>query len=175
MSTLSARFPMLSKVFRSELSGYNHVRSQFENPETRRLMHVKLAIFTAFVAMMAIENTFRVLDFVMEWQFQIDPKRPPEIDFSSDYNIFYSEYRRKLLVPRKLYGRGAIGQTQVCMWLMLINNYIWCKRKNFSASMHTIHYFIAAATLVLYIPRHDWWPVMMDPKYGYTNMNIFLF
>ena len=61
------------------------------------------------------------------------------------------------------------------MTLWLINYVIWTRRKKFSAFWHTIHYFFAAALLILYIPRHDWWKVMQGPKYGYTNMNMFIF
>ena len=61
------------------------------------------------------------------------------------------------------------------MCLMIINSLIWIKRKKFSAAWHTIHYFFAATLIVAYIPRHDITPVMMGPKYGYTNMNMFLF
>ena len=138
-------------------------------------MNKKLAILTAFFTAMAIENAFRQADFLFEWSFPIDPERPDEYDFSSEYNIMYSLYRRKLLVPRKKYAKGAIAQTVLVMVLWLINNCIWMRRKKFSATWHTIHYFIAALLLILYIPRHDWYPVMMAPKYGYTNMNIFIY
>ena len=61
------------------------------------------------------------------------------------------------------------------MLVMVVNNTIWIKRRNFSALWHTIHYFIAAALLIAYIPRKDFAPTMQGPKYGYTNMNMFLF
>ena len=61
------------------------------------------------------------------------------------------------------------------MFSMNLNICLWRRRKTFSAFWHTIHYFVAAILLVLYIPRTDWWPVMNGPKYGYTNMNIFLY
>jgi hypothetical protein len=61
------------------------------------------------------------------------------------------------------------------MFAMILNNTVWIRRKTFSSTWHTAHYFLAATFLVLYIPRHDLWPVMQGPKYGYTNMNIFIF
>lgn len=58
---------MAYKVFKSETSGYRHVRDQFENPVTLQLMHMKLAIFTIFFTMICFENFFRVLDFYKAW------------------------------------------------------------------------------------------------------------
>ena len=165
----------MTKVILSEIKGYKHVRSQFENPEKRRVMNQKLGLLTLFFSMMAIENAFRIADFTFSWQFPIDPLRPDDIDFSSDYNILYSEYRRGLLVPRKALGPGALAHCLTALFLWLLNNIIWIRRRNFSAFWHTIHYFLAATLLVLYMPRHDWWKVMMDPKFAYTNMNVFIY
>ena len=60
------------------------------------------------------------------------------------------------------------------MWLYIFNSIVWIKRKKFEVLWHTIHYFVAALILVLYIPRDDWWPVMSDLKYGLANLNILL-
>lgn len=157
------------------MQGYNHIRSKFEEPEARASMNMKLKIFTVCWSLMCIENTFRVLDFTMNWQFVIKPERPDDLDFSSEYDITYSDKRRTKLTMRMDNGPGAIAQTQFCMVVMILNNLIWWKRGTFSAFWHTIHYFVASVVMVLYIPRLDWWPVMMGPKYGYTNMNIFIY
>ena len=66
-------------------------------------------------------------------------------------------------------------QTSACMVLMILNSLLWSRRSKFSATWHTIHYFVAAALLIAYIPRKDLAPVMMGPKFAYTNMNMFLF
>jgi len=166
---------MLMKVLRSELHGYNHLRSQFESEESRRVMNGKLIIFTVVFAVMAIENTFRICDFIFGWSYPIPPERPKELDFSSEYDVSWSSTKRAKYTSRKLNGPQAIAQTQICMWLMIVNNCVWIRRRQFSTVSHTCHYFIAALLLVLYIPRHDWFPVMQGPKFGYTNMNIFVF
>ena len=68
-----------------------------------------------------------------------------------------------------------MAQSAVVMLLMVINNVIWIKRKTFSTFWHTLHYFFAAGLICLFIPRRDWWPCMMDPKFGYVNMNLFIY
>ena len=86
-----------------------------------------------------------------------------------------ARYRYPLLTLRQNEGHGALIHCQLVFWLMLINNIVWIKRSKFSTFWHSIHYFIAAGLLVLYLPRHDWYKVMTDPKFGYTNMNIFIY
>ena len=166
---------MLMKVLRAELKGYHHIRSQFENPHSRRMMGYKLLIFTVFFSMMAIENTFRVMNWTFQWSFPIPDKRPSTLDFSSDYDPTYSEAQRAKYTKRTLCGPGALVQTQLVMWLMIANSLLWVKSKNFSVLRHTLHYFAAVALLNLYIPRQDWFPTMQNPKFALTNMNIFIF
>ena len=76
---------------------------------------------------------------------------------------------------RQELGPGAFCQTLLCMIVMVLNNVIWIRQKKFSAGRHILHYFIAAALLILYMPRKDWWPVMTDDKYSYMIMDIFVF
>jgi len=75
---------MLMKVARSELSGYLHVRLQFADAEARAHMNIKLTIFTVFFCLMCIENTFRILDFMMGWQFPIPAEDLKNLDTGSD-------------------------------------------------------------------------------------------
>lgn len=100
---------MLYKVFKSETSGYTHVRNQFESPITLQLMHIKLTIFTVFFSMICIENSFRVMDFWQEWSWPIMPKRPASIDFSSDYDITFSAAKRLKLSVRQAYAPLALA------------------------------------------------------------------
>ena len=166
---------MLYKVIKSETSGYQHIRNRFENADSVALMHLKLTIFTIFFTMIAIENSFRVIDFWLGWQFPIPPERPNDVNFGSDYDVTFSAKKRLKLEKRRDYAPLALLQTAGCMVIMIVNNLIWMKRKKFSPTWHTFHYFVAAALLILYIPRLDFAPVMQGPKYGYTNMNMFLF
>ena len=97
-------------------------------------------------------------------------------DFHSDIDLsFWALKRYPLLTLRYHEAPGALVQSQLCFWFMLINNILWIRRPKFSAFWHTVHYFMAASLLVLYLPRHDWYKCMMDAKYAYTNMNIFIY
>lgn len=58
---------------------------------------------------------------------------------------------------------------------MAVNNVIWVRRTNFVAKWHCLHYFIAAALLVLYLPHKSWWPAMTNLKYLCTAGNILIF
>ena len=72
-------------------------------------------------------------------------------------------------------GPGLLCQTLLCMIFMILNNVIWVRRRRFSTAWHTLHYFVAAFILMLYLPRKNWWPAMTGIKYMYTAMNIFIF
>ena len=166
----------MTKVIRSEMRGYEHIRSQFFNQENRDLMNRKLLVFTIFFSMMAIENTFRITDFLLEWSFPIPYVRDEGLDFHSSMEISgRARARVPKLTQRQDEAPGALIQCQLCLWLMVINNLVWINRSKFSTFWHTLHYFVAASLLVLYIPRHDWYKVMQGPKFGYTNMNIFIY
>ena len=60
-------------------------------------MNQKLGFLTLFFSMMAIENTFRVIDFIQGWQYKIPPAQPDNVDFDSDYDIKYPEQKRETL------------------------------------------------------------------------------
>ena len=106
---LEQRFPTLMKVVRSEIKGYEHVRSRFMNVENRDLMNRKLTVFTVCFCMMAFENTFRILDFRFEWQFTIATIKMEGIDFHSDIDLSpVALYRYPLLVPRYHEAPGAV-------------------------------------------------------------------
>mgnify|MGYP000963913246 CR=1 FL=1 len=57
---------------------------------------------------------------------------------------------------------GSMGQTVVCMALMIANSVLWCCRKKFSRVWHSVHFFVAVAVLIVYLPRRNWWPAMSD-------------
>ena len=154
------RFPDLFKVACSELQGYNHVKQQFSTPYNLSMMNKKLIIFTAIFTIMAFENIFRILDFRHEWQWPIQKKRNEDLDFDSNADIGETNPRYEKLTRRKNDANGAMFQNLACMLLMLINNLVWIKRDKFSPRWHTLHYFLAALILVLYIPRHDWFKTM---------------
>jgi len=156
----NAKFPTLTKVVRSEMRGYEHIRSQFANPDARRIMNIKLTLFTIFFSLIAFENAIRVLDFIMGWQDPIPPLRPDDLAFSSEYDTTFSAGKRKKLTMRAELGPQAMAQSLSMMFAMILNNTVWIRRKNFSSTWHTVHYFLAATFLVLYLPRHDLWPVM---------------
>ena len=139
-------------------------------------MNNGLKILTLVFTLMCIENVFRVADYIGAWSYPfVEETRPNDLDFSSEYEVPDSPTKNDKLMMRKELGPGALGQTIVCMILMLVNNLIWVRRKSFSPVWHTLHYFIAVAILILYLPRKDWWPVMTGVKYMYTVMNIFIF
>jgi len=138
-------------------------------------MNRKLAIFTVFFSIMCFENSIRILDLMMGWQFPIPDERPTNLDFSSNYDVTFSPLFRSKFLIQKEKGPYALAQTLTVMMCMILNNTLWIRRKSFSPTWHTIHYFLASIFLVMYIPRHDLWPVMQSSKYGYTNMNIFIY
>jgi hypothetical protein len=138
-------------------------------------MNRKLAIFTVFFSIMCFENSIRILDLMMGWQFPIPDERPTNLDFSSNYDVSFSPLFRSKFLIQKEKGPYALAQTLTVMMCMILNNTLWIRRKSFSPTWHTIHYFLASIFLVMYIPRHNLWPVMQSSKYGYTNMNIFIY
>ena len=139
-------------------------------------MNQKLLVFTIFFCLMAVENTFRTMDWLFEWTWPIPYTRDDGTDFHSSMDISaFARARVPKHGARKIEAPGALIQCQLCMWLMIINNLVWIKRSKFSSFWHTTHYFVAASLLLLYIPRHDWYRAMANPKFGYTNMNIFLY
>ena len=66
-------------------------------------------------------------------------------------------------------------QTVLCMVLMIINNWFWVRRKSFLVCWHSTHYYFASAILLLYLPRMDLWPSMLQTKLQYTVINILIF
>ena len=54
------------------------------------IMNKKLALLTVCFALIAVENTMRVLDFIKGWSFQSDPERPT--DTTSDQDMYYSDF-----------------------------------------------------------------------------------
>jgi hypothetical protein len=91
------------------MRGYEHMRSQFANPDATKLMNIKLTLFTIFFSIIAFENVIRVLDFVLGWQFPIPTPRPDELSFSSEYDNTMSVSKRKKLTMRQDLGPKAMA------------------------------------------------------------------
>ena len=73
------------------------------------IMNKKLALLTVCFALIAVENTLRVLDFIKGWSFQSDPERPT--DTTSDQDMYYSDFRHVDFEQRESLGISALFQT----------------------------------------------------------------
>lgn len=162
------------KVASCELQGYDHVRSQFIQPGPRRTFKIKLLIFTIFFAVMCVENLYRQMDAKFAIHHVIEAKRPAAVDFSSDYDITYPAKEYKKHTTRMQMSTNGALQTGIVFVCLVLNNTIWLCRKEFRASQHVIHYFIAAILLVAYIPRRSFSFSISTIKFFFTNMNIFV-
>jgi len=139
-------------------------------------MNTSIKIITIIFSIMCLENIFRAADWMMEWTEPIvEQVRPKDLDFSSEYEVPDNPAKNTKYLGRMESGPGLLCQTLFCMLLMIINNLIWVRRSTFSSNRHTLHYFVASAILILYLPRRDWFPAMAGPKYCYTAMNLFIF
>ena len=174
---LENRLPTLTKILRSELLGYEHIRKQYENAiDDRKSMNKGIVIFTLVFAAMSFENVWRAANFMEAWAYPVvEDQRPDDITFSSDYEVPESAKKNDKLLARMEAGPGLLCQSLICMLLMIVNNVVWVRRREFSGAWHTVHYFIAAAVLMLYLPRKAWWPAMNGVKFISTAMNIFIF
>ena len=125
---------------------------------------------------MSFENAWRAANFMEAWAYPVvENQRPDDITFSSDYEVPESTKKNDKLLARMEAGPGLLCQSLICMLLMIVNNVIWVRRREFSGARHTVHYFIAAAVLILYLPRKAWWPAMNGVKFMATAMNVFIF
>ena len=145
---------MINKTFLTRLLKKELCGEQSSDKDTRRSIQKKVAIITVLFSLMCVENIFRVLDFIYGWSNPIE----------SEESI-----RLQQLGPR------AVGQVVMCFLVMLINNIMWLYRKGVTPGWHTLHYFVAAIALIMYMPRPEWWPVMTDQKYALTLLSIFVF
>lgn len=60
------------------------------------------------------------------------------------------------------------------MVVMVLNTYLWVKMSKFSFRRHTFHFLIAACTLLLYVPRQNFAPVMTANKFGFTLITVII-
>ena len=54
-----ALFPIIGKVIRAEMAGYDHIRAQFSASDSKRVMEQKIIIFTVIFFLMACEGVWR--------------------------------------------------------------------------------------------------------------------
>ena len=166
------------RILRSEVLGYAHIKKQYENGsiDDRKTMNKGIIIFTVAFAIMSFENVFRAANFMEGWAYPVvEEQRPDDLTFSSDYEVPESTKRNDKLLVRMEAGPGLVCQSLICMLVMIVNNVIWVRRRHFSSTWHTVHYFIAAAVVILYLPRKAWWPAMNGVKYLCTVSNILIF
>ena len=124
--------------------------------------------FVVLFSLMCFENVIRILGFVQSWTYTIEK----ETEDGQEDNNYPSQEQLK---EWSLKGPYAGCQTLVLMFMMIFNIISWANLKEVTAGRHTLHYFVATAILILYIPRKDWWPVMLEVKFLYTNMSVLIF
>lgn len=69
------------------MAGYEHIRAQFSNSDTKRVMEQKIIIFTVIFFLMACEGVWRASH---KRDLIVPVKIPSELAFSSDYDPFVS-------------------------------------------------------------------------------------
>mgnify|MGYP000362626499 CR=1 FL=1 len=152
--------------------GYKHTARELQESQNLSTMRKKVALFTVFYAMMAIELIFRLIDF-MAWIYH-PPGRPEYLNMDSRYDASYSASKRAKYDVRIGNAPYTMIQIIACLVLMLANSGIWLYNKKFSYTRHCIHYYVASALVLMFLP-HPEFGATTGVKFAFMTVSLFLF